>query len=147
MTESAHDQHPETDVVADGSETMIPVPASALAVLIASAHMIGDMLPRAWGGLETSNEQFMRRAALSGLMIEREPTAEEIEAGEFADDDLVLSFSPVFAEVLTGTSAGIADAMASMDLPEDFGDEDDADEDDADGDDEDGEGKPGEAAA
>ncbi len=143
MTESAHDQHPETDVVADGSETMIPVPASALAVLIASAHMIGDMLPRAWGGFETSNEQFMRRAALSGLMIEREPTAEEIEAGEFADDDFVLSFSPVFAEVLAGTSAGIADAMASMDLPE-FGDDDDADEDDAD---EDGEGKPGEAAA
>lgn len=146
MTELTHDQHPETDVVADGSETMIPVPASALAVLIASAHMIGDMLPRAWGGLETSNEQFMRRAALSGLMIEREPTAEEIEAGEFADDDFVLSFSPVFAEVLAGTSAGIADAMASMDLPE-FSDDDDTDEDAADGDDEAGEGKPGEAAA
>lgn len=144
MTELTHDQHPETDVVADGSETMIPVPASALAVLIASAHMIGDMMPRAWGGLETSNEQFMRRAALSGLMIERDPTAEELDAGEFADDDLVLSFSPVFAEVLAGTSAGIADAMASMDLPEDFGDDDDTDEDDAD---EDGEGKSGEAAA
>ena len=144
MTELTHDQHPETDVVADGSETMIPVPASALAVLIASAHMIGDMMPRAWGGLETSNEQFMRRAALSGLMIEREPTAEELDAGEFADDDLVLSFSPVCAEVLAGTSAGIAAAMARMDLPDDCGDDDDTDEDDAD---EDGEGKSGEAAA
>ncbi len=104
MTETAAVIEETTNDGAGLDDGMVLIPKSMLGVMLACTAMIGDVLPRAWSGLEVSNHDLMARAAADGLIIERMPTAEEVLDG-IEPGTAMLSFSPELVDVLAGLAS------------------------------------------
>lgn len=100
----------------DGNEatTLIPIDVASFNALLACGIIVQQQVLRAWDGLENSNLELLRMASAFGLQIERAPTDDETEDGEFEAGDIVLSLSPVFAEIMAGFEHGMASARSEM---------------------------------
>lgn len=124
-TEQTSVDHATEAMVEMAGEALVPIPAESLHALLAAGSIVQSMIYRAWSNLENSNTDLLSAAAGLGLMIDREPSEEEIDAGEFSADDVVMALSPAFEATMAGYSAGLRDVQEIGDADEQlpFGDD------------------------